>query len=142
MAMQDRRKAREEATHPADREMQGHLQAALREIDRAMAVCGRITRSQDAADAPLAGRARQNRALLEVAKAQLGRVASLKSALEQDIDMLPEPMREELSREANLKRRVEREAQQRQRQTEVAVQSLLASLGKSPGQGQEEVAES
>jgi len=130
MALKDRRRAKAEQTNPVDREVQGHLQVALKEIDRAMAVYGRISRSARQEDQQVAGRARQNRAILEAAKAQLSRVTNLKAALEQDIDLLPETVREQLSREASLKRRAEDDAKRRQRQTEESVQNLLASLGK------------
>ncbi len=77
----------------------------------------------------MAGRARQNRALLESILAQLEKVTSLKSELMTDIDLLPEDVRAKMSREASLKRRAERDAKKRQQATQDAVQNILTGLG-------------
>ncbi len=132
MALKDRQKARTAAQSPADRELLACLAAAKRELDKAKGICGRICRSPEEGEQEMAGRARQNRALLEGVIGQLERVTSLKSDLAADIDMLPEDVRAEMSREASLKRRAERDAKQRQQQTEAAVQNVLTSLGAKP----------
>tara|TARA_Y100000310_G_scaffold194428_2_gene194438 strand:+ start:27448 stop:27846 length:399 start_codon:yes stop_codon:yes gene_type:complete len=129
MALTDRQNARKAAQSPEDREMLACLATAKRELDKAKAVCGRVSRGTTEAEQLMAGRARQNRALLEGVLAQLERVTSLKSDLETDIDMLPEEVQTRMSREANLKRRTEKDAKKRQQTTEAAVQTLLHSLG-------------
>lgn len=129
MALKERQKARQAAKSPEDREFTACLEAAKRELDKAKGVCGRIARGSTEEEREMAGRARQNRVLLEGILQQLEKVASLKSALSIDIDMLPEDVQARMSREANLKRRVERESRKRTQATSRAVQNVLASLG-------------
>ena len=129
MALKDRQQARRAAKSPADRELLACLAAAKRELDKAKGICGRICRSPEEGEQEMAGRARQNRALLESILAQLEKVTSLKSELMTDIDLLPEDVRAKMSREASLKRRAERDAKKRQQATQDAVQNILTGLG-------------
>ena len=128
MALADRRRARKGSESPADREMRSHLDAAMRELDKARGVCGRIALSREPEDQALVPSAQRNRASLDGIIAQILKGSSMKGSLARDTDLLPENVRAQMSREASLKRRANAASKQRVQATEAAVHNVIASL--------------
>jgi len=141
MGLADRRAARQGAQTAEDRELKGYIDEAKRALDKAVSVCRRISSESRQGNAPrtpeeakaleaqryMASKARQNVAVLRNVIGQLESVAGLGATLSQDVDLLPESVRTEMSRKS-LRERVASNSQRRKEQTEQAVSRLLASI--------------
>jgi len=78
------------ARNASDHELQGHLAAARKSLDRAMDVCRRVARSRDPELAPLRLRAKAQEVSLRAVLSQINSLGYLDSGVSSDPDLTPE----------------------------------------------------